>query len=300
MAETDTRQETPKALSLIIPLYNEADSIVETLNQAQDALQSTDWVWEILVVDDGSTDGSAEKVEAFERPHRLLRHGNNRGYGAALKTGFAAARYEWIAFVDADGSYPLEGLPKLLEATEEADMVVAERSHYKHYSSHLRRLGKAILLPLAQYLTQKKIPDLNSGMRVVRKEIIRKYRPLFPDGFSLTSTLTLAALSAGCAVRWVPTPFHKRSGTSKIRPVRDMRNFVILILRTITYFHPLKVYGPASAAFIALSVAVVIVSEWWTGEVMDVTSLFLFIAGLQFLLIGVLADLVLKILGTRE
>lgn len=284
--------------SLIIPLYNEVASIQATLKAAREALKDCGCEWEIIVVDDGSTDGGAAAAEMIESV-RLVRHEKNRGYGAALKTGFAAARHDVLAFMDADGSYPAADLPKLLEAADEADMVIGERSTYNHYSSAARQLGKTILLPLANYLTGEKIPDLNSGMRVVHRKLLERYWPLLPDGFSLTTTLTMAFLSSGRCVRWLPIDFHKREGKSKIRPVRDMTNFMLLILRTVTYFHPLKVYLPACIFFILASFLVTILSELISGEVMDVTALFLFIFGLQLLLIGVLADLVLKILGTR-
>ncbi|NQU44561.1 glycosyltransferase family 2 protein [bacterium] len=288
------------AISLIIPVHNEAGAIADTLRQAHAALTEVGCPFEIIVVDDGSTDGSVAALEESGVEAQLLRHSDNRGYGATLKTGFAAARYDWLAFVDADGSYPLSDLPRLIELTAEADMVVGERTEYDRHASYGRRLGKAILVPLANYLTGERIPDLNSGMRVVRKRLVERYWPLLPDGFSLTTTLTMAFLSAGWRVRWEPISFHKRQGRSKIRPLRDMRNFLILILRTVTYFHPLKVYLPASLIFILASIAVVVVSKTVSGRVMDITSLFLFMAGLQLLLIGVLADLVLKILGTRE
>jgi glycosyltransferase involved in cell wall biosynthesis len=288
------------SLSLVIPVHNEAGAVAETLRAADRALREWGGGHEIIVVDDGSTDASAEAVEACGVAVRLIRHGENRGYGAALKSGFAAAKGEWLAIVDADGSYPVDQLRRLLDHVDEMDMVVGERAGYHHYSSHARRLGKAVLVPLANYLTGQKIPDLNSGMRVARRRLVERYWPLLPDGFSLTTTLTLAFLCAGWRVKWVRVDFRKRAGKSKIRPLRDMRNFLLLILRTVTYFRPLRVYLPAGGLVILASVAVALLSKRFTGEVMDVTALFLFTAGLQILLIGVLADLVLKILGTRK
>ena len=293
---TDSASE---AVSIIIPVHNEREGVGETVRELQQVMGALGREFEIIVVDDGSTDGSGAIVEAVGGA-KLLRHAENRGYGASLKTGFAAARYSLVAFLDADGSYPPAELPRLLEASAGADMVVGDRVKYRDFSSRARSLGKRILHPLANYLVGRKIPDLNSGMRVVRRHLIERYWPLLPDGFSLTTTLTMAFLSAGWRVEYLPITFTERKGSSKIRPLRDMQNFIILILRTVTYFRPLKVYVPLSALLVLASVVVVILSKIVTHQVMDVTALFLFIAGLQALLIGVIADLVLKLLGTRE
>ncbi|HUT26163.1 MAG TPA: glycosyltransferase family 2 protein [Sumerlaeia bacterium] len=297
---TEAAHNKPSAVSIVLPVYNERESVAETLRRVQRALADADVQHEIIVVDDGSDDGSVEAVEAGGVEVRLLRHENNRGYGAALKTGFAAARYNLLAFLDADGSYPAGELPRLIEAARDADMVVGERTGYDDRASWARRLGKAILVPLANYLAGRRIPDLNSGMRVVRRDLVERYWPLLPEGFSLTATLTMALLCAGRRVVWLPVDYAARVGRSKVRPVSDMTNFLILVLRTMTYFRPLRIYLPLSVILVLASVLVVLVSRFFLGKVMDVTSLFLFIAGLQTLLIGVIADLVLKVLGTRE
>lgn len=297
----ENSKNIPSAVSVVIPVYNERDAVGDTLRECRRILDRWGGEFEIIVVDDGSTDGGAEAVRETDPEARLIEHEENQGYGAALKTGFAAARHDLVAFFDADGSYPVEELPRLIAAAAEADMVVGQRMDYDIHASWARRLGKAILNPLARYLTGRKIPDLNSGMRVVRRDLVDRYWPLLPDGFSLTTTITMALLCARRRVVYLPIAFHKRRGRSKIRPVRDMMNFLLLILRTATYFRPLRVYLPLSALLITASVAVVLVSRFLLPErqVMDVTALFLFIAGLQTLLIGVVADLILKLLGTR-
>ncbi|HBF34273.1 TPA: glycosyltransferase family 2 protein [Candidatus Sumerlaeota bacterium] len=289
----------PISLSLVIPLYNEVDSIAQTLHDACEALQSTGAATEIIVVDDGSTDGSAQAVEETGLPVRVIRHESNRGYGAALKTGIAAACYEYVAIVDADGSYPVRELPNLMQAAPDHAMVVGERIQYSHYSSSARNLGKAILVPLANYLSGIKIPDINSGMRIMRKDLVERYWPLLPDTFSFTTTITLSLLCAGWNVRYLPIQYAKREGHSKIKPVRDMIRFVILIVRTSTYFRPLKVYLPIGFGFIFIALALLLVRVFY-GHVLNITTLFFFIAGLQSILVGVLADLILKLLGTRK
>lgn len=296
-SQPDTSIAEP--VSIVVPVHNERDGVGQTLRELQRVMTAAGRAFEIIAVDDGSTDGSAEIIAEIDGV-RLLRHEQNRGYGASLKTGFAAARHALLAFLDADGSYPPQELPRLLEFAESAEMVVGDRVQYRDYSSYARTLGKRILHPLANYLVDRKIPDLNSGLRVVRRHLVDRYWPLLPDGFSLTTTLTMAFLSAGWRVKYVPIEFTERKGVSKIRPIRDMRNFIVLIVRTVTYFRPLKVYIPLSVLCVIASAAVVILSKLLTGKVMNVTSLCLFIAGMQALLIGIIADLVLKLLGTRE
>lgn len=292
--------ERLREMSVVIPVYNEARAIGPTLEALSQTMQGLAIDYEVIVVDDGSRDNSAQVALDASPAPRLIRHETNQGYGAALKSGFAVARYDTLAFLDADGSYPPGELADLIEAAGQADMVVAQRVGYRDHSSWARSLGQAILMPLANYLTDCRIPDLNSGMRIVRRDLVERYWPLLPDGFSLTTTLTLALLSARRRVVWRPIEFHARTGRSKIRPLRDMTNFLTLILRTATYFKPLRVYVPISALLVSLSIAVVIVTKLVYDRVWDVTALFLFIAGLQMLLIGVVADLVLKMLGTRK
>jgi glycosyltransferase involved in cell wall biosynthesis len=291
---------SPQAVSIVVPVCNERDAIAETLHQLDAALRQWDGDYEIIVVVNGSTDGSADAVRESGVEVILIEEEKPKGYGGALKIGFAEARYDWFAFLDADGSYPPAQLPTLIQACGAAEMAVGQRDAYNEHSSWARRLGKSILVPLANYLTRTRIPDINSGMRVVSRRQIERYWPLLPDGFSLTTTITMAFLCSSRRIAWLPIQFEQRKGESKIRPLRDMRNFIILILRTATYFRPLRVYAPLSGILVLLSLFVVFASKLFTHHVMDVTALFLFIAGLQVLVVGVVADLVLKLLSMRE
>jgi hypothetical protein len=180
-------------------------------------------------------------------------------------------------------------------------MIVGRRRQTAETDSLLRRFGKEILISLAAYLAGVDIPDLNSGLRVMRRSLFERFRPLLPDGFSLTTSITLAALCSGGLVRWVPIEYRARRGeASKIRPARDMGGFVVLILRTITYFRPLKVYLPAAGVLVASALGTVLISKLIEGRVMDVTATFLFFTGLQLLGIGLIADLILKVMGMRD
>jgi glycosyltransferase involved in cell wall biosynthesis len=299
MTETAKLPKWSNAVSLVIPVYNEENAVADTLQRCREALEAWGGQYEIIIVDDGSKDETVVAIQQSEVKAKLLQHDINQGYGAALKTGFAQATHDWIAFVDADGSYPIEDFPRLLDELDNADMIVGERRDYSEQASWGRRIGKAILNPMANMLAGRKIPDLNSGMRIVRRSLLDRYWHLLPDGFSLTTTITMALLCSRRRVTYLPIEYHERTGASKIRPVRDMINFILLILRTATYFRPLKIYGPAGATLLCLSFLVVVFSKLIFGQVMDVTALFLMVLGAQLIVIGVVADLILKVIAGK-
>lgn len=294
---------SPPGVSCVIPVFNEAGAVAETLRSVAEVLGESGLPWEIIMVDDGSTDGSGEAARASGQPVRVIQHDRNRGYGAAIKTGSRSAEHDWVLILDADGTYPaaeIRPLLRTLAEDPEAEMIVGQRNQTRATDGPFRLMGKRILVGLANFLSGHQIPDLNSGLRLMRRRSLSRYASLLPDGFSLTTSITLALLCSGAHVRYVPIEYRARKGESKIRPVRDMYNFSVLIMRTITYFNPLKVYVPLSVLLIAISVLTVVLSKLIGGEVMDVTALFLFMGGLQVLLIGVIADLVIKVAGLRD
>lgn len=223
----------------------------------------------------------------------------NRGYGAALKTGARLAKFDLIAITDADGTYPNEKLPELLAAMGDADMIVGARTGKNVNVPLARRPAKWMITRLAIYLTGFHIPDLNSGLRIARRSLWEKFEYLFPDGFSLTTTITLAALTNRKKVKYVPIDYHHRVGNSKIRPIRHTIEFTQLIVRTVLYFNPLKVFVPVSLALFAASFIVgcgtwIMSRVFGEGQFMDVTTSLLFITAVQLLAIGALGDLISK------
>ncbi|MEO1087948.1 MAG: glycosyltransferase family 2 protein, partial [Acidobacteriota bacterium] len=223
-------------VSLLVPAYNEEHGLESVLRSVESALESTGLDYEIVVVDDGSSDSTAQA--AVGDRVRLIRHPSNRGYGAALKSGLRHARFPVIAITDADGTYPSERLPELLERLVEhnADMVVGRRSLGRVAIPWVRRPAKWILGRLADFACGRSIPDVNSGLRVFRRDTALLFYSLFPDGFSFTTTITLAMESNAFAVHYVPIEYHRRIGRSKIRPISDTLNFLHLILRIALYF----------------------------------------------------------------
>lgn len=283
--------------SLVIPAYNEEHGIGPVLETLCEDLEAKlpGVPFEVIVVDDGSTDGTAKAVEPLVGERlRLVRSEVNRGYGGAIKKGAEHTQYDWIAITDADGTYPNEELVRLLAHRDRYEMIVGARTGHKAAVPLIRRPAKWVLRRLASFLVRYEIPDLNSGLRVMGKELFLRNRHLLPDGFSLTTTITLAALSSGRPVKYLSINYLRRTGRSKIRPIADTLNFVMLILRTIVYFAPLRVFLPLSIGFGVASVMVAGLSLWLTGRVMDVTTVLLFLTGIHLFALGLIADLLTR------
>jgi glycosyltransferase involved in cell wall biosynthesis len=227
-------------ISVLIPAYNEEQSIAETLDRVAAVLDRCDTEHEILLIDDGSSDGTAQQAA---RPLvRVLRHPQNAGYGRALKTGLRAAAGEWIAIVDADGSYPIEALPSLLQSIPEFDMVVGARTGRHYRGSALKWWGRVALRRLVHFVAGVAVPDVNSGMRVFRKSIALANINRIGNGFSFTTTLTLAMLLEGHFVRYLPIDYRERAGRSKVRLGRDaLRTLQILVMAIVAY-NPIKLF----------------------------------------------------------
>ncbi len=237
-------EERPTLVSVVVPAYNEEYGIGAQIERLQHAMEASGWPFEIIVVDDGSTDATAEAVRRY--PVRLIRQPRNRGYGAALKAGIAAAHSDWVIIIDADGTYPAETIPVMLEKAAEHDMVVGARVGENVNIPLVRRPAKWLLARLASYLAEQDIPDLNSGLRVLKRPLVQKFEHLLPSGFSFTTTITMALLCNDYSVYYHPIEYHKRVGASKIRASHAYQ-FLLLILRTVIYFNPLRVFLPMGA-----------------------------------------------------
>jgi len=281
-------------LSIIVPAYNEVEGIGPVLSGIRTTMDDSGIEYEILVVDDGSQDGTAAVAEVAG--FRVLRHPQNRGYGAALKTGIRHAAYDLIAITDADGTYPNERIPALyaLAVVGEYDMVVGARTGEGVHIPLVRRPAKWVLNRLADHLARAHIPDVNSGLRVFRRDLAKEFRRYLPSTFSFTTTLTLALLTNEYRVCYEPISYHKRTGKSKINPIKDTLNFTGLIVRTAMYFAPLRVLLPISGALLLLALAVLIGSALFTDRIMDVTVIVIVMTALQVAVVALVADLVEK------
>lgn len=281
------------AVSIVIPAYNEEHGVGPVIAELRDVLSQHGIRGEIIVVDDGSTDGTQQA--AAQAGARVLRHRSNRGYGAALKTGITAAAYDIIAITDADRTYPAAAIPALLEELERADMVVGARTGRNVKIPFIRKPAKWVLNKLANYVAGVKIPDLNSGLRVFRREIAMQYFPILPDQFSFTTTITLAMHCDKYAVAYLPIDYHQRTGSSKIVPW-DAYNFAVLILRTAMLFRPLRVFLPLVFLCLAYGFTKMAIDLYRDPNI-SASALLALMSALLILLIGMLGDALATRLG---
>lgn len=229
-------------LTVLIPAYNEARAIGDVVQKCQEALTGKVSELEILVVDDGSTDGTQEA--ARQAGARIMTHGVNRGYGRAILTGIDHATHNWIGLIDADGSYSPSSFLDLLPYVEKFDMVVGARTGSAFWGSVVKLPARLMFHQLAEFVTGQKIPDLNSGLRIFRKDHVHSVELKFSQGFSFTTTLTVAYLSEHRTVRFTPIPYHSRVGRSKVHYFRDTLRAGQILLQAIAFYNPLKAVLP--------------------------------------------------------
>jgi glycosyltransferase involved in cell wall biosynthesis len=231
-------------LSFIVPVYNEQGAIVETVVKLDRALSAIDFLYEIIVVDDGSTDGTASEIASIDIEKCVsLKHPTNAGYGAAIKSGLKVARYEWIGIIDADGSYAIEDVKKLVhEAGEGFDMVIGNRINIQEQDMFVKRIFRSIFRQVVRLLVDKTIEDINSGFRIFRKSAVMEFFPFLCSTFSFTTSLTILFAERGLFLNYIPTKYSKREGQSKVRHLRDSLRASQMIIQGITYFNPIKTF----------------------------------------------------------
>ncbi len=284
----DPENRFPHGVTALIPAFNEEGALCATVEAIRSCARHVAEL-EIIVIDDGSTDRTSAVAAGL--PVTLVRHPTNRGYGSALMTGMRRAKHEWILIADADGTYPLEDIPRLLAEAGEADMVVGARTGSEVHVPLLRRPGKWIITRLAEYLSQTRIPDLNSGFRIFRKEAATRFISLYPEGFSFTTTITLAFMTNGYHVVFVPINYRKRVGKSSIKPLRDFTGFFILIIRICACFRPLNVFIPPALFLLVAGIVKGTIDYLGQGR-LGLLAIAAALTGVQMIFFGLLADLV--------
>ena len=241
-------------LSFIIPVLNEQEAIISTIENLGTQLSTLAVPYEIIVVDDGSTDDTAEHLVNSTVEHlRVIRHPINAGYGAAIKTGLLATEFEWVGIVDADGSYDIDAIPRLAARCREGfDMVVAQRENISSQDSIIKGFMRRSLRLFVWLLVDRNVEDLNSGYRIIKKSSVMEFFPFLCSTFSFTTSLTILFFERGYFVCYEPTQYFKRKGVSKIHPFRDSLRALQMILQGVTYFNPIK-------TFVFVSILMVIV-----------------------------------------
>lgn len=282
------------AFAVIIPCFNEEGAIADTVTAVERALANAP-PHELILVNDGSTDRTQEILLriAQQTPNVVVVTSEvNRGYGAALKLGIRRATAPLIAITDADGTYPINRLPELVQACEHSDMVVGARVGDDVVYSKLRAIPKIFLTAWASWIARQKIPDINSGMRVMRRDTLMRYFGILPDTFSFTLTITLAMLTNYHTVQFIPIGYSPRVGKSKIKPIRDTLRFMALILRTGAYFAPMRAFMPFAVIILAVGV-LSLVHDLIIWDLNDTTVL-LALFGFNTMLFSLLADMIDK------
>lgn len=285
-------KEVCPAFSVVIPAHNEEWSIAATLDHLQATLGAAGCNYEIIVVDDGSTD-KTNGILHSRNDIRLIEHDRNRGYGAALKTGIRHAKYSLIAITDADGTYPNDQIPQLVALSMQADMVVGARLGADVRYPTIRKIPKWFLIRFAQWIARYRIPDLNSGMRVFHKSVVERFFNILPDTFSFTTTITIAMLTNHYIVCYVPINYYHRIGKSKIQPIRDTLRFIQLILRTGVYFAPLRIFLPIAGVFF-VGFLITLFQDVFDRRDLTERTLILLIAATQIGIFALLADMIDK------
>ena len=270
------------ATSIVIPAYNEAASIAAVVA----ALRAAAPWHELLVVDDGSQDDTAARATAAGA--RVIRHPYNKGNGAAVKSGIRAATGEFILIADADGQHQPADALRLVSRLDAYDLVVGARRG-RTQASLARRAGNAVLNALASYLTERPIPDLTSGFRAARRDCLVEFLHLLPNGFSTPTTTTLAFIKAGYSVTFEPIDAAPREGVSKIRLGSDGFRFLLILLKVITIFSPLRVFVPISLASFLLGAAY---AAWTIATQSHVTnsSVLLIVFSVVVFLVGLVSE----------
>ena len=272
----------PTTVSIVIPAKDEAPSIGDVVGRLTAAA-----AWrEVIVVDDGSGDATADR--AREAGACVLRHPYNKGNGAAVKTGARHASGEFILIVDGDGQHDADDARRLVARLGEFDLVVGARSAATQ-ATLTRRAGNAVLNQLASYLTGRPIPDLTSGFRGIRSDVLREFLHLLPNGFSTPTTTTLACIKGGYNVAFEPIDAGTRVGQSKMRVARDGASFLMILLKLVTLFSPLRIFAPISGAAFAAGAVYGVANFFAAGRIPNGAVVLLLFAVIVFL-VGLVSE----------
>ncbi len=290
-------------VSIILPCYNEQDHVTAEVTRICAAMDASEYDYELLAFDDGSTDETLARLyeAAPEFPHLQIVHfERNGGSGTIRRLGTQRARGDIVVWTDADMTYPNERIPEfvqMLEKDSHVDQVVGARTSEQGTHKVLRVPAKWLIRKLAERLTGSQIPDLNSGLRAFRRQVAQPYLTLLPSGFSCVTTITLAFLSNHHDVRYVPIEYAKRSGTSKFRLVSDVYRYFLQVLRMVMYFNPLNVLMPVALALLGLGIGKGIFDMAVHPFRFAVNTVLIFLTGLIIASLALLADLIVRSRG---
>jgi len=277
-----------KPVSLVLPAFNEEKAIAASLDRIISFMKDNFEDYEIIVVNDASTDNTAGEVSKFSEL-KLVSHPYNKGNGSAVRTGIRNACKEFVVMMDADGQHDIADIEKIAELLGVYDCVVGARTESSEGSFH-RNIANIFYNRLASYVTNVRIEDLTSGYRGFKTSVIKKFLYMFPNGFSYPTTSTLAIIKAGYNLKYCPIHTKKRIGKSKIRIFRDGFRFLLIIIKIAMLFSPLKVFLPVSLIFVLGGLAHMFYKIILLGARYTQFSIFLISVGVIIFLIGLLSE----------
>lgn len=286
-------------VSIVLPVYNEKGHLKAEIDRIRAVMDASSYSYEIIVVDDGSTDGSSERLREIGGI-RLIQFVKNRGTGSARKAGTRAALGQAVVWTDVDMTYPNDEIPRLLKELEGYDQVVGARTSEQGTAKLVRTPAKWFIRKLASYLVRTPIPDLNSGLRAFRKDVAMQFLQFLPRGFSCVTTMTMTFLANGYSVKHIPIDYAPRAGKSKFHWWNDTREYITQVIRMVLSYDPLRIFLPIGLALTGVGVGKLIF-DWSTRHFRITTNtLLVLFAAFQVFAIGLLADLVVRINRPRE
>lgn len=286
-------------ISIVLPVFNEVTHLEEEVTRIHKAMSASEKTYEILIIDDGSTDGSGELAKSLEGV-RVVRFATNRGSGSARKYGTMLAKGEIVVWTDVDMTYPNDEIPELVEAMNGYDQVVGARRTEEGTVRFLRRPAKWFIRKLASYLSKTDIPDLNSGFRAFRKDVAEQFLYLLPRGFSCVTTITMAFLSNGYAIKYIPIDYKPRAGESKFHWWKDTRRYLLQVVRMVLMHEPIRFFGPPAALLGVIGVGKLVYDL--IDKDFRVGTNTIVLLGLAFALagVGLIADLMVQLNKRRH
>ena len=287
-------------VSVVLPIHNEAGHIRTEVERIRAALDASSYSYELIAVDDGSTDGSAEELATIDGL-RILRFAQNRGSGSARKAGTKAARGRVVVWTDVDMSYPNEEIPALVKELDSGwDQVVGARTSEQGSKRLIRQPTKWFLRKLASYLSSTRIPDLNSGLRAFRRDVATQFLYLLPAGFSCVTTITMTFLANGYSVRYVPIDYFPRSGDSKFHWWADTRRYLLQIVRLVLLYNPLRVFVPIGSVLMGVGLGKLAYDLAAHSFHVAADTIVLVLAAVAVLLLGFISDLLVTLNKPRD
>ncbi|MFG2074007.1 glycosyltransferase family 2 protein [Nonomuraea maritima] len=295
--------EEPPYVTIVLPCYNEQDHVIDEVERITTAMDSSGYTYELVAVDDCSTDETLARLKqaAPRFPHlRIRAFHRNGGSGTVRRIGTQEARGEIVVWTDADMSYPNERIPELVQLLDKdpsIDQVVGARTSEEGSHKLLRVPAKWVIRKIAEMLAGQKIPDLNSGLRAFRKSVARPYLRLLPPGFSCVTTITLSFLMNQHDVHYMPIGYAKRAGKSKFSFVSDAYRYILQVLRMIMYFNPLKVLMPPALWLVGIGIAKGLWDMVEHPFYFPANTVMIFLSGLLIGSVALLADLIVRSRG---